>query len=39
MVKTFEAQVKKELPKLSHALQQEELDLLHLLEQRAKLAA
>ena len=39
MVKTFEKQVKKALPKSTHALRQEELDLLHLLERRARLAA
>lgn len=38
-VQNFEAQVKRELPKLKHALRQEELDLLHLLERRAKVAA
>ncbi len=39
MLKTFETRVKKELPQSSHALQQEELNLIHLLEQRARLAA
>ncbi len=39
MVKSFEELIKKELPKSSHALRQEELDLLNLLEHRAKLAA
>jgi DNA topoisomerase-1 len=39
MVKSFEEQVKKEMAKSSHALRQEELDFLHLLEYRAKLAA
>jgi DNA topoisomerase-1 len=39
MLKTFEARVKKELRKSSHALEEEELDLLHLLEQRARRAA
>lgn len=39
MVKAFEEQVKKEVEMSEHALEQEELDLLHLLEQKAKLAA
>jgi hypothetical protein len=39
MVKSFDEQVKRELPKSSHALRQEELDFLRLLEFRAKLAA
>ena len=39
MLKTFEKQVKKALPKSAHALREEELDLLHLLERRARLAA
>jgi DNA topoisomerase-1 len=39
LLKTFEDQIKHELPDSSHALRQEELDLLHLLESRAKLAA
>ena len=37
--KSFEEQVKKVLPRSSHALHEEELDLLNLLERRAKLAA
>jgi DNA topoisomerase I len=39
MLKAFEDQVKKRLPRSPHALRQEELDLLHLLEKRARLAA
>jgi len=39
IVNDFEERVKKELPKSQHALRQEELDLLDLLEHRAKLAA
>jgi DNA topoisomerase-1 len=39
MVKAFETRVKKELPRSSHALQQEEMNLMHLLEHRARLAA
>lgn len=39
LLKTFEKQVKQELPDSSHALRQEELDLLHLLEHRAEMAA
>jgi DNA topoisomerase-1 len=39
MLKAFEKQVKQALPKTAHALRQEELDVLHLLEHRAKLAA
>jgi hypothetical protein len=39
MMKTFEIRVKKELPRSSHALQEEELDLIQLLEHRARLAA
>lgn len=39
MLKTFEVRVKKELQKSSHALEEEELDLLHLLEQRARRVA
>ena len=39
MVKAFEDQVKKELEKSPHALRKEELDLLYLLEEKAKLAA
>ncbi len=39
MVKAFEDQVKKEVTKSKHALRPEELDLLHLLEHKAKLAA
>jgi DNA topoisomerase-1 len=39
MLKSLELRVKMELPKSSHALEEEELDLLHLLEQRARRAA
>lgn len=39
MVKVFEDEVKREVEKSPQALQREELDLLHLLEQKAKLAA
>jgi len=39
IVKSFEDQVKKALPPSSGALRQEEIDVLHLLEHRAKLAA
>ncbi|HEY1987507.1 MAG TPA: DNA topoisomerase IB [Terracidiphilus sp.] len=39
MVKAFEDQVKKQLHKAPHALRREELDLLYLLEERAKLPA
>jgi DNA topoisomerase I len=39
MVKAFEEQVKKEVAKSPHALGREELDLLYLLEEKAKLAA
>ncbi len=39
MLKAFDKQVKKALSNSSKALRQEELDLLHLLEHRAKLAA
>ena len=37
--KSFEEQVKKALPRGAHALREEELDLLNLLDRRAKLAA
>ena len=39
MIKSFEGQVKRALSRSAHALRREELDLLHLLEQRAKVAA
>jgi DNA topoisomerase-1 len=39
VVKSFEEQVKKALPRSPQSLRQEELDLLNLLERRAKLAA
>jgi len=39
MVKAFEEQVKKEVAKSPHALEREELDLLYLLEEKARLAA
>jgi DNA topoisomerase I len=39
MVKAFEEQVKKEVEKSPHALGREELDVLYLLEEKAKLAA
>ncbi len=39
MLKAFEKQVQKELPRSPHALRGEELDLLHLLEHNAVLAA
>jgi DNA topoisomerase-1 len=39
MVKSFEDQIKKALSRSPHALRREELDLLHLLEHRTKLAA
>ncbi len=39
MLKSFEDEVKKALSRSPHALRREELDLLHLLEHRAKLAA
>jgi len=39
MVKAFEEQVKKEVAKSPHALGREELDVLYLLEEKAKLAA
>jgi DNA topoisomerase I len=39
MTKAFEEQVKKEIRKSPHELGRDELDLLHLLEERAKLAA
>ncbi|UWZ82043.1 DNA topoisomerase IB [Occallatibacter riparius] len=39
MVKAFEDQVKAEVAKTPHELRQEELDVLHLLEEKAKLAA
>lgn len=39
LLKSFEDQVKKELPNSEHDLRQEELDLLHLLERRTRLAA
>ena len=39
MVKAFEEQVKKEVTKSIHSLRQEERDLLHLLEHKAKLVA
>ncbi len=37
MVKAFEEQVKKEAENTKHALRQEELDLIHLLERKSKL--
>jgi DNA topoisomerase-1 len=39
MVKAFESEVIKEVEKSPHALQREELDLLYLLEKKAKIAA
>ena len=39
MVKAFEKHVKKEVARSPHALRREELDLLHLLEEKAALAA
>jgi DNA topoisomerase I len=39
MMKAFETEVKKEVEKSPHALRRDELDLLHLLEGKAKLAA
>ncbi len=39
MVKAFESEVIKEVSKPPHALSQEELDLLYLLEEKARLAA
>ena len=39
MVKSFEQQVKRALPRNPHALRREEFDLLRLLEREAKLAA
>ncbi len=39
MAKAFEAKVKKEIKTSPHALTREELDLLHLLEEKAELAA
>ena len=39
LVKAFEQEVIKEVEKSPHALRKEELDLLHLLEEKAKLAA
>jgi DNA topoisomerase-1 len=39
MVKAFEEQVKKEVAKSPHGLRREELDVLYLLEEKAKLAA
>jgi hypothetical protein len=38
-VKAFENEVKAEVAKTPHALRREELDLLYLLEERAKVAA
>jgi hypothetical protein len=39
MVKAFESEVIKEVSKPPHALSPEELDLLYLLEEKARLAA
>ena len=39
MLRSFEHEVKRALPRSPHALRREELDLLHLLERQAKLAA
>jgi DNA topoisomerase I len=39
MIKAFESEVIKEVSKPPHALRREELDLLHLLEEKARLAA
>jgi hypothetical protein len=39
MLKAFQDQVEKEVDKTPHALRKEELDLIHLLEQRTKRAA
>lgn len=39
LLKCFEEQVQKALSRSPHALRREEMDLLHLLEHRAKLAA
>jgi uncharacterized small protein (DUF1192 family) len=39
MLKVFEEQVNKRLPRSPHALRREELDLLHLLEKQARIAA
>ncbi len=39
MVKAFESEVKAEVAKTPHELRQEELDVLYLLEEKAKLAA
>lgn len=39
ILKAFETRVNRELPRSSHALQQEELNLIHLLDHRAGLAA
>jgi DNA topoisomerase-1 len=39
LAKSLKEQVKKELPKTKHALQQEELELLELLDRRTRLAA
>lgn len=39
MIKAFEEQVKREVEKTPHSLRQEELDLLHLLDECTKIAA
>jgi len=39
IIKNFEDEVKRALPRSPHGLRQEEIDLLHLLERRAKIAA
>jgi hypothetical protein len=39
MVKAFTEELEKEVANSQHALRKEELDLLHLLEEKAKLAA
>lgn len=39
MARTFKEELEKEVEKSPHALRQEELDLLHLLEEKAQLAA
>lgn len=39
LLQAFEKQVKKELPKSKHALRREEIDLLHFLDHRTRLAA
>ena len=39
MLKAFEGQVEKEVAQTAHSLRKEELDLIYLLERRAKLAA